>query len=65
MSVIDCWNRYTDMFFNCVIFVRLNKRKSQIKVFKNNNNRNKNKKGEDAARPEGADNVNKIDDFRK
>ena len=23
------------MFFNCVIFVRLNKRKSQIKLFKN------------------------------
>ena len=27
MYVIHCWNRYTDMFYNCVIFVILNKRK--------------------------------------
>jgi len=34
MSVIHCWNRCSDMFYNCIIFVILNKRKSPPRKIK-------------------------------
>ena len=40
MSIIHCWNRCTDMFYNCVILVIVIKKK------KKKGNKNKNKKKE-------------------